>query len=378
MTLLDLIAVAWIAFSCFQGARRGLVANALSLTGFAVGAVIGSRLAPHLLTAGDASPWLPAATMVSALIVGLAAQALAGTAAGQIRHHVLRRGPLETMDTAGGLAVGAVFGIALVWLAAVVAVQQPMLGLRSDVQESEILPALLKAVPASTVLNAIAQFDPLPVIPSLADRSLSPPTPGAVPANIARRSVVKIEGQACGLWVQGSGWVIAPNLVVTNAHVVAGERTTSVRWKGEQFQAPGTVVALSADDDIAVLRVPGMGLRPLPLATNDPTGGNVALIGYPENGGLAVVPGRAGHPVTVITPNAYGDHVHGRSVVPLRGSLRHGDSGGPVVNSSGKVVAMMFAADSQGDGGFGVPLSAIRALIADGTKHPVSTGKCIS
>ncbi len=265
--------------------------------------------------------------MVSALVVGLVAQALAGTAAGQIRHHVLR-GPLETVDTAGGLAVGAIFGIALVWLAAVVAVQQPVLGLRNDVQDSEILPVLLKAVPASTVLSALAQFDPLPVIPSLADRSLPPPTPGAVPARLAKQSVVKVEGEACGLVVQGSGWVIEKNLVVTNAHVVAGERDTKVYWG--KFQATARVVGISADDDIAVLRVQGMHLRPLPLAAHDPSGGNVGLVGYPENGPLTVRPGRAGNPVTVITPNAYGSHVHARAVVPLRGNLKHGDSGGPV------------------------------------------------
>ena len=313
--------------------------------------------------------------MVSALVVGLVAQALAGTAAGQIRHHVLR-GPLETVDTAGGLAVGAIFGIALVWLAAVVAVQQPVLGLRNDVQDSEILPVLLKAVPASTVLSALAQFDPLPVIPSLADRSLPPPTPGAVPARLAKQSVVKVEGEACGLVVQGSGWVIEKNLVVTNAHVVAGERDTKVYWG--KFQATARVVGISADDDIAVLRVQGMHLRPLPLAAHDPSGGNVGLVGYPENGPLTVRPGRAGNPVTVITPNAYGSHVHARAVVPLRGNLKHGDSGGPVINTSGKVVAMMFAADTQGEGGFGVPLSAIRAQVASGTSHTVSTGNCIS
>ena len=189
-------------FSCFQGARRGLVANALSLVGFAAGAVIGSRLAPHLLAAGSASPWLPAATLVAALVLGLVAQALAGTAAGQIRHHWLR-GPLETIDTAGGLAVGAVFGLALVWLAAVVAVQQPMLGLRIDVQRSEILPALLNAVPASSVLSALAQFDPLPVIPSLADRSLPAPTPNAVPATARRAQRLQDRGR--GLRSGGAG-----------------------------------------------------------------------------------------------------------------------------------------------------------------------------
>jgi S1-C subfamily serine protease len=379
VTLLDLLAVAWIAFSCFQGARRGLVSNALSLIGFAIGAVIGSRLAPHLLAAGAASPWLPLATMGAALVMGLAAQALAGTAAGQIRHHVLR-GPLETMDTAGGLLVGAIFGVALVWLAAVVAVQQPVLGLRSDVQRSEIMPALLKAVPASTVLSALAQFDPLPVIPSLADRSLPAPTPGAVPATIARRSVVKVEGEACGLVIQGSGWAIAPNLIVTNAHVVAGEKpgqTYVQEWNNRDGQMKGTVVAISSDDDIAVIRVPGLAMRPLAMARHDPAGGNVALIGYPENGGLTVSAGRAGQPVTVITPDVYGDNVHARTVVPLRGSLRHGDSGGAVVNSSGRVVGMMFAADTHGEGGFGVPIGAIQSLIADGVNRPVSTGGCV-
>lgn len=377
VTLLDLIAVVWIVFSCFQGARRGLVANALSLIGFAAGAVIGSRLAPHLLAAGAASPWLPAATLVAALLLGLAAQALAGTAAGQIRHHLLR-GPLETIDTAGGLAVGAVFGVALVWLAAVVAVQQPMLGLRSDVQRYEILPALLKALPASSVLSALAQFDPLPVIPSLADRSLPAPTPGAVPALGAARSVFKIEGNACGLIVQGSGWAISPHLIVTNAHVVAGEKQPGVSPDGGQITAKGTVVAISADDDIAVIRVPYLRLHPLRLANQDAAGGNVALVGYPENGPLTINSGRAGSSVTVITPDAYGNHVHARTVVPLRGLLRHGDSGGPVVNPAGRVVAMMFAADSAGHGGFGVPIDAIRSVVANASDAPVSTGPCIN
>ena len=252
-----------------------------------------------------------------------------------------------------------VFGVALVWLAAVVAVQQPMLGLRSDVQRSEILPALLKALPASSVLSALAQFDPLPVIPSLADRSLPAPTPGAVPARGAARSVFKIEGNACGLTVQGSGWAISPHLIVTNAHVVAGERQPGVSPNGGQIAAKGTVVAISADDDIAVIRVPYLRLHPLRLANQDASGGNVALVGYPENGSLTINPGRAGSSVTVITPDAYGNHVHARTVVPLRGVLRHGDSGGPVVNPAGRVVAMMFAADSAGHGGFGVPIDAI-------------------
>ena len=370
MTLLDLIAVAWIAFSCFQGARRGLVANALSLIGFAAGAVIGSRLAPHLLAAGAASPWLPAATLVAALVLGLVAQALAGTAAGQIRHHLLR-GPLETVDTAGGLAVGAVFGVALVWLAAVVAVQQPMLGLRSDVQRSEILPALLKAVPASSVLSALAQFDPLPVIPSLADRSLPAPTPGAVPRD--RGQAQRLQDRGRGLRPGGAGLrlgdLAAPDRDQRPRRSPASA-VTSVSWRGDQFQAPGhgggDLGRRRHRRDPRAAACPSIRWR---WPTHDAHGGNVALIGYPENGGLTVNAGRAGASVTVITPDAYGNHVHARTVVPLRGLLRHGDSGGPVVNAAGRVVAMMFAADSQGHGGFGVPIDAIRALDADASTH---------
>lgn len=138
------------------------------------------------------------------------------------------------------------------------------------------------------------------------------------------------------------------------------------------------MVAISADDDIALIRVRGVSLHPLKLARQDADGGNVALVGYPENGGLTVNAGRAGASVTVITPDAYGNHVHARTVVPLRGLLRHGDSGGPVINPAGRVVAMMFAADSQGHGGFGVPTEAISALDADVSPRPVSTGACIN
>ncbi len=248
--------------------------------GFAVGAIVGSRLAPHLLASGASSPWLPVATMVIALVLGLSLQALAGTAAGQIRHHLLR-GPLETVDTAGGLAVGAVFGVALVWLAAVIAVQQPLLGLRSDVERSEILPALLRAMPASTVLDAIARFDPLPVIPSLADRALPEPTPGAVSGEAAKPSVVKIQGEACGLVIQGSGWVVAPGLIATNAPRGGRRARPDGQLGWREGPAIGRVVAVSAANDVALIRVPGLNLPVLRMAAQDPSGQNVAMVGYP-------------------------------------------------------------------------------------------------
>jgi S1-C subfamily serine protease len=374
----DLIVIAWVAVSALLGARRGLVANVLGLAGFAIGALVGARIAPHLLSGGSSSTWLPFASMIGALVGGSIAQGVTGSAAELVRRKLVH-GPLRMLDTAGGLIAGALLGLAVAWLAAVVALAQPALGLRSDVQGSTVLPALLREVPADEVLNALARFDPLPVIPSIADRALPPPDRSVLRSPAARRdqrSVVRIEGVACGLNIQGSGWVVRPGIVATNAHVVAGEDNADVEVPGGPT-LQGIPIAVDAGNDVALLRVRGLHVPPLPLASSTPSGAPVVLIGYPENGPLTAVPGRAGSPVTALAPDAYGRHIHPRTVVPLRGVLRHGDSGGPVVARNGRVVAMMFAADEGGGvaGGFGVPLGAIEAALRN-TGHP-ATGPCL-
>ena len=207
---IDLLVLGGVALSAFRGAQRGLVATLLGLAGFAVGAIIGSRLAPLLLQGGRHSPWLGVAGLIGALVGGSIVQVGAGAAANALRAHVLH-GPLAAADTAGGVAAGVVLGLAIAWLVAVVALEQPGLHLRRNVQRSTILPALLRAVPASTVLDALARFDPLPVVPAIADRALDPPTPPCrTPPgpHAARASVVRVQGTACGLGIQGSGWVV--------------------------------------------------------------------------------------------------------------------------------------------------------------------------
>ncbi len=379
MGAVDLIVIAWILVSAVLGARRGLVANVLGLAGFAVGALVGARIAPHLLSGGSKSTWLPFASMVGALVGGTAAQAVTGSAAAMLRGKLVH-GPLRMMDTAGGLVAGAGLGLAVAWLAAVVALAQPSLGLRSDVQGSDVLPALLRAVPADEVLNALARFDPLPVLPSIADRALPPPDPSVLRSPAARRdgaSVVRIEGSACGLDIQGSGWVLRPGIVATNAHVIAGEQDAQVEVPNGPTLT-GVPIAVDAGNDVALLRVHGLRPPPLRLSPRSPSGAGAILIGYPENGPLTAVAGRAGAPVTALAPDAYGRHIHARTVVPLRGVLRHGDSGGPVVNRAGQVVAMMFAADEGGGiaGGFGVPLDAIRHALQLVHAH-ADTGPCL-
>ena len=246
MTGVDAIVIVWVALSALSGARRGLVVTAVGLAGFAAGAVAGSRIAPHLLSQGARSPWQAVAGLVGALVGGILVRTLADVGAGALRSRLMI-GPLAALDTAGGAIAGVVTGLALAWLVAVVALDQTALHLRRDVQRSAILPALLRVVPPAGVLDALARFDPLPVIPSLAGRALPAPDPAVLRAPGALRaaaSVVRIQGTACGLGVEGSGWVARTGIVVTNAHVVAGESDTVVQPPGGG-QLPAVAIAVT-------------------------------------------------------------------------------------------------------------------------------------
>jgi S1-C subfamily serine protease len=182
---------------------------------------------------------------------------------------------------------------------------------------------------------------------------------------------VRIVGTACGLGIEGSGWVARPGVVVTAAHVVAGEDDTTVSSTDGTFRAQALV--FDPQNDIAVLRVPGLSARALRLVDPRP-GTPVAIVGYPENGPLAAVPGRIGETATVFAEDAYGRRAR-RTVTSIGGAVRHGDSGGPAVDASGAVQVTVFAARLGGPGGYGVPASIVRRDLAS-AGGPVSTGPC--
>jgi S1-C subfamily serine protease len=375
MTGIDVVVIIWVAMSAVLGLRRGLVGQALALAGFAVGAFIGSRIGPHLLSPGARTGWQPVAALVGAMVGGIALQVAAAPLADILRRRMVR-GPLATADGAGGLVAGAVLGLGVAWLLAVTALHQPSLGLRSQVQHSAILPRLVRLLPAQSLLDAIARFDRLPVLPVGGVRSLPPPDRSVAvsPAvRQARQSVVRVEGTSCGLTLQGSGWVVRPGVVATNAHVVAGEHDTRVVLGDQSWSAKPVFVSPSVD--VALLQVPGLEARPIRMFK--PAGGTrVALVGYPGGGPLRTVPGSVGDPATVITPNAYGRDIAPRTVIPIRGAILHGDSGGPALDRQGRVVAMMFAAADGGGGGFGVPVDEVADALGK-RKASAPTGPCV-
>ena len=380
VTSTDLIIGGFAVLMALWGYAQGLIVGALSLVGFAAGALLGSRLGPLLLEEGSSSPYAPLTALTGGLLVG---GVLA--AAGEILGFRLRRRMDERLgvfDGLGGALLIACVGLALAWVGGAVALQTPgARALRPDIQRSKILQALNSALPPSgPLLNAIARFDPLPTIAGPAPR-VPPPNAAVVrdpQVRAAARSVVRVLGTACGLGVQGSGWVAAEGVVVTNAHVVAGQDDTSVQVAGTGPRHDAEAIWYDARNDLAVLRAPGLGATPALESNGDARPGTPgAILGFPENGPYDVRPGRLGDTRTVISEDAYGQGPLRRTVTSLRGFVRSGNSGGPLVDTSGRVLTTIFASTVSGEGrsGFGVPDPIVRRALARAT-GPVDTGPC--
>lgn len=189
---------------------------------------------------------------------------------------------------------------------------------------------------------------------------------------------MRILGSACGLGVEGSGWVAGDGLIVTNAHVVAGQSDTIVQRGGEGASLDATVVHFDARNDVAVLAVAGLGLPALQLSSNPASGTAGAILGYPLNGPFDVRAARIGATRTVLSDDAYGNGPVSRSLTTLRGRVRSGNSGGPVVDAAGRVLTTVFAATTSGrPGGYGVPNAIVRRAVAAGSRGvAVSSGPC--
>jgi S1-C subfamily serine protease len=375
VTGLDWIALAIVLFAALGGAAQGFLWSGLSLVGLVAGAVIGGRLAPLLLAGGARSPYSPVIALAGAVTFAVTFEVIGSTVGAALRGHQNRRF-LRDLDSAAGVVAGALVGLAVIWVLGAMALQLPgQARLRHEVQRSAVLRRLNSIVPPRTLLNALGRIDPFPRLAG-PPVPTEPPDPGVLRqqgVRAAAPSVVRVLGTACGLGVEGSGWVAGRGLVVTAAHVVAGESDTTVTPPSSPTLR-AQAVAFDSHNDVAVLRVPGLITRALRLANPRP-GTAVAIVGYPENGPLDAVPGRIGATETVISSDAYGRGNVLRMVTSLSGEVRHGDSGGPAVDASGAVLATVFAARRTGGGGFGVPASVVRRALGS-ARGPVSTGPC--
>lgn len=379
MTPVDWIIVGFTLLMALWGFAQGLIVGALSLAGFAGGAFLGARLGLLLLQEGSSSPYAPLFALMGALLVG----GLLASGLELLGFHLRGRigDRLGVLDGVGGAVLIACLGLGVVWILGAVALQTPgARELRRDIQRSAILGALNDTLPPSgPILNALARFDPFPEIDGPAPDVRPPDSRIARDPDVraAAASVVKVLGTACGLGVQGSGWVAGDGVVVTNAHVVAGQDDTTVQLGGEGPRHDAEAIWFDARNDLAILRASGVSGTPaLRLDVDEDAGASAAILGFPENGPYTVAAGRLGETTTVRTQDAYGRGPVARRITLLRGEVRSGNSGGPAVDAQGEVVTTVFAATtSGGDSGFGVPDSIVEDALgrASGT---VDTGPC--
>jgi len=371
----DWVVIVVVALAGLYGVATGFLRGAFSLVGFAVGAYLGARLAPLILS--DGSPYVPVVALGGAVLLGMLMRGLASLIAGVLRTSIGVIPGMRLLDRVAGLVLGLAAGVFLCWAIGAVLLYLPgETDLRRSVQRSAILSEINDVVPPERLLEELERVDPIGVFlgpPAI----VAPPDAGlAKDPDVVRasKSVVRVTGIACGLGVEGSGWVATRELVVTNAHVVAGIRSPRVDTvDGSAFAA--TVVAFDVTNDLAVLRVRGLGARPLPLAPPERSIA-VALVGYPRNGPLTRTPGRLGGTADVLSRDAYGRGPVKRQVTAIRGAVEPGSSGGPGIDAQGRVRTTVFARRPRETGGYGIPADFIRKTLAQVGSRPVAPTDC--
>ena len=362
MNLVDWIALAVVVLTAVGGVRRGLVTGVLSLGGLIAGAIVGARAIPGLV--GGLGGWTPLVALAGAALGGILGQSIGLFVGHTARKSILPLPPLRILDSAGGVLLGAATGLALCWVTGAALLYAPgQSDLRRLAQESSILSGLTQALPPDRVIEALERMDTFSSIvgPATGVQAPDPVIARDPEVAAAKNSVVRVRGFACGLGVEGSGWIVRRGFVVTNAHVVAGIRSPVID-RGDGNATRGRVVAFDAANDVALLRVPGLKGRPLALA--DPDRGEAgALLGFPLDGPYVVTPVRLGSTTRVAARDAYGRVNVGRRVVGFRGEVRRGNSGGPIIDTDGRVVTTAFARRQGSDEGYGVPNAAVRGVL---------------
>jgi S1-C subfamily serine protease len=382
VNLIDIgIAVFALAMAAI-GWERGLARSALPLAGFIGGVFAGARLAPSLLEGGAESPYAPAVAAGGGILLGLfLAIALEGVGR-RLSDRLAERDGTRIADSAGGSILFLGLAFAAAWVFGAVALNLPgnnARDVREAVQRSTILVALNDVAPPSgSFLNTLRRIDPSRSVKG-PEADVKAPDSKIVrdpEVRAASRSVVRITGSACGLGIEGSGWIAAPGIVVTNAHVVAGQDDTQVTTP-DGLTLEADALHYEPKNDLAILGVSGLEGSALAIVDRPAKGTAAATAGYPEGGPLRLTSARLGRTGTVSSEDSYGRGPVERRMTPFRGVVRNGNSGGPVVDANGEVLATVFASSVSSDepSGLGVPNDIVQDAIA-GPLDGSSTGPC--
>jgi S1-C subfamily serine protease len=391
--LLDLILVVAVAAFAVSGYRQGFIIGVMSVAGFLGGAAFGALIAPSIaqnVFSGQAQQSLLAIVIVfAAAMIG---QFVASTIGAAMRSHVTIRSA-ALADSAGGAVVSGLSVLVIVWAVATVAVHSPFPLVARQVNDSAVLRAVDRLMPNSardlfSTFRRVVANGPFPqVFGGLgAEGIVNVPAPDNSVLNTAglRRdapSIVKVMGTApeCSKRIEGTGFVYAPQHVITNAHVVAGVENGPDVYDQAGDQLHAKVVLYDYKTDIAVLYVPRLDLPSLSFAGAAGYGDNAVVAGYPHDEPFHAVPARIGGTQEATGPDIYQSTQVTREIYAIRSDVEPGNSGGPLLSARGGVYGVVFAAAvGQADTGYALTARQVApdARAGAAAKSSVSTDAC--
>jgi len=384
----DAVVILLLLAAALHGLRVGALVQVLSLFGFAIGVTIGALLTGVVEPSVHTSVAKTAVAL--ALVIGLGAGfGVLGRVLGAMGNVAARRHRLGPLDSAAGVGVAIVAGLFAVWLVANELAQTQYTWLSAAIQRSGVVRVVDGVMPPlPNVFSKVQTFFGSTGFPPVFSELEPAPLHVALPSsrwaqNLARTaeaSTVKVLGQACGYLQEGSAFVVASRTVVTNAHVVAGERTTYVVVQGAQY--PAKAVYFDPTFDLAVLRTTAPLGRPLPIdGSTVASGTRGVVLGYPENGPLAVGPAAVADELAAQGRNIYNQGTVTRRVYQVDASVQPGNSGGPLLDAAGQVIGVVFSRSTVYSGvGYALASPGVLSRVRASAHHvaPVATGACTS
>lgn len=378
--------------SVFAGWRRGALVGVLSLVGFFAGVWIGTLLIPILIDWMSSQGWSLAdhraiVALIVLLVCSLTVQSIGFSIGAAVRRR-MGDGAVRGLDSLGGAVVSVITVALVVWLAAGFVRMSPFMLANSAADNSKIVAALDGVMPTEpqAVIGSVGEFMERNGFPQVFSgqtetiRNTPAPSDGVTSAALdASRSVVKVlsRSPSCGHDSEGSGWVASGDRVVTNAHVVAGSRQLVVQAGGQTY--PADLVVFDSERDVAVLHVPGLQAPSLETGRSLTAGDSAVVAGYPGNGRLKMTPARVRETLIARGKDIYGSQSVIRNIYSLRGIVRSGNSGGPLLDTDGKVVGVVFAkSTTDSDTGYALTMKEVSGALNDsaGRTDGVASGSC--
>ncbi|MDN4613568.1 MarP family serine protease [Leifsonia sp. F6_8S_P_1B] len=390
-TVVDIVLLVLAVLAILAGYSRGAIRSAGSLVGLGAGILLGLLLAPVVVE------WMVRAgltgvtqrSIVAAVVILVCAAVVYSltAAAASVIGRVLRHGPVRWLDSLIGAVLGLLTWAVVVWLLAGFAATTSLATVVQATSSSRVVATLnsIAPIPSSTVLGAMDDVLASAGLPKVFEGGESikaaPPPDGSVPQAVSASEdstvTVLASKPACGVDSEGSGWVVMRGRVVTNAHVVAGASSIVVREPGSNSVERATLVAFDPERDLAVLDVADLDAAPLDIGQDAVAGQQTYAVGYPGDGPFTISPQRVRDRLTARGSDIYQSGIVDRDIYSTRGSVRPGNSGGPLLDTSGDVVGVVFARSSvDPDTGYALTLDELRPVLSSVGSAPISSGAC--